>query len=115
MEEKQGDEVLTLKRIKSLAHFKREMKAGHRFKILRHFVKPEYTGQIRVPQVIQTNGMFSGNAGDRKAQVSQQNVGRGSWIAFGKASDWEFREDGVCVQKYKGNPIWEIQVLAEFH
>lgn len=104
---------LNVVHIKSLAHFKREMKAGKKFKILRHFVKPGYTGQVRVPQVVQTNGMFSGIAGERTAQVSLQNGGRGSWIDFGKASDWEFREDGVCFQSYKGNPVWEIQVLDD--
>jgi hypothetical protein len=56
--------------------------------------------------------MYTGIDGDRTAEVSQQNGGRGSWIEFGKASEWQFCGSGICVQHLRnGKPIWKIQVL----
>lgn len=96
--------------IKNLSQFKKAMKNGCTFKIVEHFIKPDYVGQVRCVQVLQTNGMYTGIAGQPTAEVSRQNRGRGSWIEFGKASDWIF-EDGLCKQFFNGNPVWTLKVM----
>ena len=50
--------------------------------------------------------------GDPDCEISRCNNGRGSWIEFGKASDWTFC-NGVCCQKFRDKPIWTIRVLDE--
>ena len=60
----------------------------------------EYTGQKRVVQKLQTNGMYTGIYVDPDCEISRFNNGKGSWIGFGKASDWTFC-NGVCQQKYR--------------
>ena len=96
--------------IKNLAQFKRAMKDGYVFEIIEHFIKPERTGEKRVVQVLQTNGMYTGIYNDPDNELNKVNYGKGTWIAFGKASDWTFC-NGVCQQSYKGGPIWAIRVL----
>lgn len=96
--------------IKNLAELKRALK-DHPFEIVEHFIKPEYTGQKRIVQVMQTNGMYTGIYQDPNAELSKVNYGKGTWLAFGKASDWTFT-NGVCQQKRRdGSPIWTIRIL----
>ena len=96
--------------IKNLSQFKKAMQNGCIFEIVEHFIKPEYTGQIRCVQVMQTNGMYTGIAGNPNAEISKMNRGKGSWIEFGKAGDWTF-PDGLCKQSTRGNPIWTLKVM----
>ena len=95
--------------IKNLSELKRAL-STHPFEIVEHFIKPDYTGQTRIVQVMQTNGMYSGIYNEPDAEISKQNYGKGSWIAFGKASDWTFFH-GLCHQKHNGKSIWTIRVL----
>ena len=81
--------------IKNLSQLKRAVNEGHSFVILKHHLKPQFTGQWRKPSVIQTNGFYSVVADDPNHEVSNYNGGKGSWFPYGKASDWEFA-DGVC-------------------
>lgn len=98
--------------IKNLAQLKKAINAKTPFQIVQHFVKPEFTGQIRKPNVVQTNGFYSVVHNDPDHMVSRFNGGKGSWIAYGKASDWKF-EDGLCklYDSGKDRPTWEIRFL----
>ena len=103
--------------IKNLAQLKREIQAKRPFEIVRHYVRPEFEGQIRKPNVIQTNGFYSVILDDPDHHISQANGQKGSWIDYGKASDWAF-EDGLCKAfDHRGNgsgerrPVWEIRFL----
>lgn len=84
--------------IKNLSQFKRAMKVGTVFEIVEHYVRPEYAGQKRIVQVCQTNGFYSGIYGDPNHRLSKANYGKGVWMEYGKAKDWEFHND-MCICK----------------
>lgn len=96
--------------IKNLSQLKRAIKEGHKFIIIEHYVRPEYNGQIRKPNVIQTNGFYSIEDGKPDSKVSLANNKKGSWIKYGKSSDWKF-ENGICKQSFHGNDVWEIEII----
>ena len=97
--------------IKNLSQLKRALKVGARFEIVEHYIKPAYTGQIRRVQVVQTNGLYTGIDGKPDDPVSKSNYGKGSWIEFRKASNWEF-SDGCCTQSCARGKVWKIRVLG---
>lgn len=101
-----------MKEIKTLAGLKRAIQSGLCFKIKKHYIKPEYDGQIRKPNIIQTNGFYSIVPNEPKHFVSLANDGRGFWASYGKASEWSF-ENGVCKQIFRGREIWEIEFIEE--
>lgn len=92
--------------IKNLSQLKRAIKEGRNFIIRKHYIRPEYDGQIRKPNVVQTNGFYSIEDGKPDSKITLANNGKGSWVEYGKASDWKF-EDGVCKQ-YN---VWEIEFV----
>lgn len=92
--------------IKNLSQLKKAIKDGKRFKIVNHYRKPETIGQIRKPNVIQTNGFYSWIDGQPEHQVSRANHGKGYWLAYGKASEWKF-EEGIC----KLNNVFDIMFI----
>ena len=101
--------------IKNLAQLKRAVQSGTPFKILKHYVRPDFEGQVRKPNVVQTNGFYSVILDDPDHPVSKFNGQKGSWVDYGKASDWAF-EGGVCKlfdHRDRGNrrPVWEIQFI----
>lgn len=96
--------------IKNLSQLKRAIKGGHNFIIRKHYIRPEYEGQIRKPNVVQTNGFYSIEYEKPDSKITLANNGKGSWIEYGKAADWKF-EDGVCKQYFRGNAIWEIEII----
>lgn len=99
--------------IKNLSQLKKALKDGHTFEIVEHFYHPEYAGQVRCVQVLQTNGMYTGIVGEPTSRISLLNGCKGSWCDFGKASDWVF-ENGLCKQSHDhGTPIWTIRVLDD--
>jgi len=98
--------------IKNLSQLKRAFKEGRKFRIIKHYIKPEYSGQLRVPVQVQTNAFYSKVVDNPSHVLNGANGGKGSYLAFGKASDWRFREDGTCtMMRHGGHPIWEIGVL----
>lgn len=106
-------EVLKMKEyidVKNLSQLKRTMQAGNSFTILKHNVHPEYTGQQRKANVIQTNGVYTVIPGDRWHKISMMNERKGCWLAYGKASEWEFN-NGVC-SLYHGEHTPENLVLS---
>ena len=103
--------------IKNLAQLKRAISGKSAFVIVKHYVRPDFEGQVRQPNVVQTNGFYSVIKGDQAHQVSQFNGGRGSWIDYGKAGDWEF-EGGLCKKfDHRTNgtgerrPVWAIRFV----
>ena len=97
--------------VQNLAQLKRALVSGARFVILEHYIFPERSGEVRVVQKMQTNGMYTGIYGHPEAEISQFNEGRGSWIAFGKASDWKFEKNGEITQYGHGVPTWKIALV----
>lgn len=96
--------------IKNLSQLKRAIKEGRNFIIRKHYIRPEYDGQIRKPNVVQTNGFYSIEDGKPDSEVTLANGGRGSWVEYGKASDWKF-ENGVCKFSFRGKKVWEIEFI----
>lgn len=101
--------------IKNLSQLKKAINNGASFKIIEHYIHPEYTGQIRKPNIIQTNGFYSIVPNDPKNEVTEANNGKGSWFEYGKVSDWKF-ENGICYnfRTLKGYPtekVWAIEII----
>ena len=99
--------------IKNLSQLKRAINNGACFKIVKHYIKPIYEGQIRKPNKVQTNGFYSivpEPSSEIDMQVTNANQGKGSWIEYGKASDWIF-ENGTCKLISHGKEIWEIEFI----
>lgn len=94
--------------IKNLSQLKKAVNTGHCFRIRKHYIHPEYTGQMRKPSVIQTNGFYSTIPDDPDCKISKANGGKGYWFDYGKAKDWQFH-DGVCIyNRPDGKAVWEI-------
>ena len=81
--------------IKNLAQLKRAIEARTPFLIVEHYVHPETVGQIRVPNVVQTNGFYSVVRDEPNNPINLYNNHKGSWMAYGKASEWMFEGDTV--------------------
>ena len=78
----------------NLSQFKKAIKEGREFEIINH-IRTECIGEIRKPNVIQTNGFYSIVPNDTENKVTKANHGKGSWLNFGKASEWAF-DNGLC-------------------
>ena len=75
-------------RVKSLADVKRNMKEQRPFYIHNHRIE-KCIGQIRVAHVNQTNGVYLWEYNNPSSEVTLSNNCKGSWLEYGKASDWE--------------------------
>ncbi len=84
--------------VKNLAHLKRLLADKGQFIFVEH-QKVECIGQLRKGNVIQTNGLYSIRPDAMDSKESNWNQGKGSWMDYGKASLWEFK-DGIC-SRYK--------------
>ena len=96
--------------VQNLSQFKKAMKNGAMFEIVEHFNFPERNGEIRKANVVQTNGMYTILPYDTDNWLNQTNKGKGSWIAFGKASDWSFN-NGIIQQSCFGRPLWTLKII----
>ena len=98
--------------IRNLAQLKRVVQEKKEFVIKEHR-KEGFIGQKRTPNIIRSNGFYSIVTGQPEDKVSLANDGKGSWIEYGKASQWEFR-DGLCSmylpekEHLPENLIWTI-------
>lgn len=81
----------------NLATVKRNLKDGKGFKIINH-IREEYIGQIRIPTKTQTNGVYTVVKDNPEHKVSKGNNGKGSWLEFGKATDWKFYKDDCGIE-----------------
>lgn len=98
--------------VSNLSQFIKAMKAGVTFQIIEHFERPECNGELRKPNIVQTNGMYMKIPNDLEHWMNEANKGKGSWLAFGKASDWSFC-NGVIHQSIMGKPLWTIRIIEE--
>lgn len=99
----------------NLSRLKRIVQQKKRF-IIKDHQKKVYIGQVREPNIIQSNGFYSVIADQPKHELSCMNNGKGVWFDYGKASDWDFTsKGGRCYRKglahIPENLIWEIEFL----
>lgn len=99
--------------ISNFSQFKKAIQEKKRFKIIEHNIKPEFIGQVRLPNVIQTNGFYSVIDGEPENPLSQVNYGKGLWCEFGKASEWKF-ENGKCSRIRRGQLYNDDNVMFTF-
>ena len=101
--------------VKNLSQLKKALADGCEFQIIKHYIKPEHTGEVRKVKKMQTNGMYSVVTNNDNSVVNTWNDGKGSWIDFGKAKDWNFGEDGVItfspIFKGEPRPVWAIKLI----
>ena len=96
--------------VQNLSQFKKAIKDGAMFEVVEHFRFPERNGEIRKATVVQTNGMYTILPYDSENIINQANKGKGSWIDFGKASEYTF-VNGLIQQSFMGNPIWTLRII----
>lgn len=92
--------------IKNLSQLKRVLNDRHMFQIIEHKNCPQYIGDVREVNIMQTNGMYSRSVLNLFSDTIPANNGKGTWLPFGKASDWTFTGD-LCTLK----DTWTIKVL----
>jgi hypothetical protein len=84
--------------IKNLAQLKRAIEARTPFNVVEHFYHPQYTGQKRIPNYIQTNGFYSVVRDNQRHEINSYNRGRGVFCPYGKAREnWEFNGETVTM------------------
>lgn len=96
--------------IKNLSQFKKAIASGKAFEVVKHYVHPEYAGQVRVPNVIQTNGFYSAVLMPDGTKNSDWNYGKGIWYPFEKASDYDFSGDIISCMSH-GRKIFDIRFI----
>ena len=97
--------------VKNLSQLKKTISAKQKFEIVRHYLHEECTGQIRRPNVVQTNGFYSIIEDEPDSKVSTANNGKGYWYGYGKASCYEFKENSVLFKLNDGRPVMEIRFI----
>lgn len=95
----------------NLAQLKRALKDGAIYRIIKHYIRDEYSGQIRTVQHSGSTIFYSGLYNQPESDFSKLNGGRGIYTQFGSAKDWIFAD---CItMQYKGNPIMQLEILEE--
>lgn len=97
--------------IKNLSQLKKAIAAKQKFRILKHYVHEDFAGQIRTPNVIQTNGFYSIIAEDPTHKITTANFGKGYWCEYGKASCYEFTDESILCKLNNGKPCMEIAFI----
>ena len=95
--------------IKNLSQLKKAIAAGNVFLIKDHR-RPDFIGQRRKGNVIQTNAIYTIVPDEPNNIINGFNGGRGSWLQYGKASEWEFN-NGYCTL-YNGEHKPENLVMS---
>lgn len=80
--------------IKNFTQMKKAMAEKREFIILDHW-RTESIGDIRVPNVLQTNGVYTVDKDKPESEVSKANGGKGRMFWYGKAADYDFLEDRI--------------------
>lgn len=78
----------------NLAQLKRSAAVGAVFEVVAHW-RTDFVGQVRQITKSSTSGMYAAVLGQPDHMVSRENDGKGYYIKWGSASNWEF-ENGVC-------------------
>lgn len=80
--------------ITNLSQLKKAMQNKREFRIVKHS-REGMEGQIRKPNVVQTNGVYTIIPTEPEHIITLANGKRGSWLEYGKAANWNF-ENGLC-------------------
>lgn len=97
--------------IKNLSQLKKAIASKQKFQIIQHFLHEDFTGQIRTPNVIQTNGFYSIIEDEPNSRVSLANYGKGFWYGYEKAGCYEFKENSIVFKLKSGQPCMEIAFI----
>lgn len=97
--------------IRNLAQFKKVISMRYPFEIVKHYVRPECDGQIRVPNIVQTTGFYSVVKDEPQHKVSTANDGKGYWMSYAQAKNWEFKSGKILALTNCGDPIMEIRFI----
>ena len=100
--------------INNLAQLKREIAKKREFRIIDHF-RTDMIGQLRQPNVIQTNGFYSIRPDAPDSDESKANRGNGYWLDYGKAAHWTFDGDRCSLYNNaeKTSLIFSFEFLQE--
>ena len=96
--------------IRNLSQLKKQINEGTSFEIIDHCRK-ECVGQIRKPNVIQSNGFYSIIPNEPDSRESKGSNGNGSWLEYGKASYWTF-DNGICSVYLSGEHSQESFIMS---
>ena len=105
--------------IKNLSQLKKALVPGAEFQIIAHNYHPKYVGQIRKVNIANTMGLYSIVPDKPLSKATQANFGKGVWLPWGKATEWEFGDDGAVTLYERGkshtpeNTIMIIRVREE--
>lgn len=97
--------------IKNLSQLKKAIADKQKFLIVKHYVKEEFSGQIRTPNVIQTNGFYSIIENEPNSKITLANCGKGYWYEYEKANCYDFNEDSIVFKFSNGEPCMEIKFI----
>lgn len=97
--------------IKNLSQLKKAIADKQKFVIVKHYLHEEFAGQIRTPNVIQTNGFYSIIADEPDSKVTLANYGKGYWYGYEKANCYEFNDDSIVFKLSNGKPCMEIKFI----
>lgn len=81
--------------IKNLSQLKKAMQPGMLVKVHQHAVHPDYAGQLRVVNKVQTNCTYQKLDQQPEAKFSTCNGGRGNRMDYGAAINYRFEDDGL--------------------
>ena len=98
--------------IKNLSQLKKALVKGARFEITDTWRKATI-GQIREVNIVQTNAIYTVLADKPEDPISKANYGKGYYLEYGKAGEWEFA-DGKCrmYDKKHEELLLEFRVIA---
>ena len=86
--------------IKNLAQLKRALTVGAEFEITSH-IRPDISDQLRRVNYVDTTGIYSIRPDAPDDKITLANEGRGSYLQWGKAAEWDFKND-ICTLYQKG-------------
>ena len=98
--------------MENLAQLKKALKKGAVFEMTEHYLRPEMSGQIRVVQKTQTNGVYTGIFNEPDNPISKANYGKGYWMPFDKASNWRFKDGYAINTNIRGVKCFKLRLLS---
>lgn len=90
--------------VKNLAQLKRALVPGAGFEIVDN-CRPHFIGQRRTVTSVNSVGVFSTLPAEPDSEISRANDGRGHHLAWMKASNWQFCDDGTCILRRQCHPL----------
>ena len=94
--------TIPLVKVRNLSQLKQVLIKGADFYVAEHR-HPELVGERRRVNYANTTGIYTVIPDKPDSKATKANGGKGSFLGWGKASDWEFRDDGVCALYSSGS------------